>query len=242
MGNRIVVNLEAPPQNGRTPRASQRRRRRWPKVLAILGVVILVLVVVVAVAGFVSWRYYQSTPTYTLALMIDAAQRNDMAEVEKRIDDEAIAKNMAAGISQKAAGRYGLALNSSIQQKIDGAMPALMPRLKQTIHDEVAKELKAFASTSEPKPFILLLVAIPSLMTITTEGDAAKATTTVGGRTIELAMQRDAERWKVTEFKDDVVVQRIVDSVMKELPAIRTLDSSNPFLNKPARRRSRRNR
>ena len=39
-------------------------------------------------------------------------------------------------------------------------------------------------------------------------------------RTIELTMRRDAERWKVTEFKDDVVVQRVVDSVMKELPAI----------------------
>lgn len=239
MGNRIVVNLEAPPQNVRTARASGGTRRRWPRVLAILGVVILVLVVVVAVAGFVSWRYYQSTPTYTLALMIDAAQRNDVAEFEKRIDDEAIAKNMVTAISQKAAGRYGLALNSSIQQQIDGAMPALLPRLKQTIHEEVGKELKALASTSEPQPFIRLLVAVPSLMTITTEGDAAKATANINGRTIELAMQRDAERWKVTEFKDDVLVQRVVDSVMKELPAIRT-DSTNPFLKKPKRSRGNR--
>jgi hypothetical protein len=234
MGKRIVINLDAPQQNARTPRAPRGTRRRWPKVLAILGVVVLVLVVVVAVAGFVSWRYYQSTPTYTLALMIDAAQRNDVAEFEKRIDHEAIAKNMVAGISQKAAGRYGLALNSSIQQQIDGAMPALLPRLKQTIHEE------AFASTSEPQPFILLLVAIPSLMTITSEGDAAKATASIGGRTIELAMQRDAERWKVTEFKDDVVVQRVVDSVMKDLPAIRTLDSTVPFLKKPKRSRGNR--
>lgn len=238
MRNRIVVNLDAPPQNARMPPG---KRRRWPTVLAIFGIVVLVLVVVVAVAGFVSWRYYQSTPTYTVALMIDAAQRNDVAEFEKRIDSEAIAKNMAPVISQKAAGRYGLALNSSIQQQIDAAMPSLLPRLKQTIHDEVGKELKAFASTSEPQPFILLLVAIPSLMTITTEGDTAKATTTISGRTIELAMQRDAERWKVTEFKDDLVVQRVVDSAMKELPAIRTLDSA-PFLSRPARKRSRGNR
>lgn len=238
MRNRIVVNLDAPPQNARMPPG---KRRRWPRVLAIFGIVVLVLVVVVAVAGFVSWRYYQSTPTYTVALMIDAAQRNDVAEFEKRIDREAIAKNMASVISQKAAGRYGLALNSSIQQQIDAAMPSLLPRLKQTIHDEVGKELKAFASTSEPQPFILLLVAIPSLMTITTEGDTAKATTTISGRTIELAMQRDAERWKVTEFKDDLVVQRVVDSAMKELPAIRTLDSA-PFLSRPARKRSRGNR
>lgn len=233
MRNRIVVNLDAPPQNARAPRG---RRRRWPKVLAILGVVVLVLVVAVAVAGFISWRYYQSTPTYTLALMIDAAQRNDVAEFEKWIDDEAIAKNMVPGISQKAAGRYGLALNRSNQQQIDEAMPALLPRLKQTIHDEVSKEIKAFASTSEPQPFLLLLVAVPSLITITTEGDTAKATTSISGRIIELVLQRDAERWKVTEFKDDVVVQRVVDSVMQDLPAIKTLE-------KPTRgKRSRGNR
>ena len=240
MRNRIVVNLDAPQQKGRTVHG---KRRRWPRVLAILGVVVLVLVGVVAVTAFISWRYYQSTPTYTLALMVDAVQRNDVAEFEKRIDHEAIAKNMAAGISQKAAGRYGLALNSSIQQQIDGAMPALQPRLKQTIHDEVVREVKEFASKSEPQPFIFLLLAIPSLMTITTEGDTAKATTTASGRTIELSMQRDAGRWKVTEFKDEVVVQRVVDSVMKELPAIRTSDPLSPLLKKPRRdRRSRGNR
>jgi len=150
---------------------------------------------------------------------------------------------MAAVISEKAAGRYGLTLNSSIQKQIDGAMPALLPRLKQTIHDEVVKEIEEFASKTEPQPFIFLLAAIPSLMTITTEGDTAKATTTISGRTIELAMQRDADRWKVTEFKDDVVVQRVVDSVMKELPAIRTPDASSSFLKQLTRgKRSRRNR
>ena len=240
MGKRIVINLDAPPQGGRTIRG---KPRRWPRVLAILGVVALLLVVVIAVAGCASWRYYQSTPTYTLALMVDAAQRDDAVEFQKRIDNEAIAKNMAAVISQKAAGRYGLTLNSSVQQQIDGAIPALLPRLQQTIHDEVVKEIKAFAATTEPQPFIFLLAAIPSLMTITTEGDTAKATASVSGRTIELAMQRDAERWKVTEFKDDVVVQRVVDSVMKELPAIRTSDAGRSFLKQPARRkRSRRNR
>ncbi len=75
--------------------------------------------VAAAVGGFLWWRNYQSTPAYTLTLMVDAAQRNDLAEFQKRIDDEEIAKNMVASVSQKAAGRYGFALNSSIQQRID---------------------------------------------------------------------------------------------------------------------------
>jgi hypothetical protein len=77
------------------------------------------------------------------------------------------------------------------------------------------------------------------LVTVTTEGDTAKVKAPLSDRTIELTMQRDADRWKVTDFKDDVVVQRIVDNVMKELPAIGSIDSNSPLFKKPQRRRPR---
>ena len=242
MRKRIVINLDAP--SGTAPQLRQvarARRRRWPRVLAILFGLFTVVVVVVLIAGFLLWRHYQSTPTYTLTLMVDAAQRNDLVEFQKQIDDEEIAKNMVASISQKAAGRYGLALSSSVQQQIDSIVPSVLPRMKQTIHEEVVKEIKGFASASEPRSFIVLLVTVPTLVKVTTEGDIAKATSAIGDRTIELTMKRDAERWKVIEFKDDVVVQRIVDSVMKELPAIGSIDPNSPLLKKnPRRNRGRR--
>lgn len=238
MRKRIVIDLDAP-QGGPAARARVGKRGRWRKILALLMFVVLVVVLAAIVGGFFGWRYYQSTPSYTLTLMIDAAQRNDVAEFQKRIDDEEIAKNMLASVSQKAAGRYGFALNSSIQQRIDTIVPTLLPGLKQTVHDEVVKEIKEFASKSEPRPFIFLLVTVPSLMKVTTEGDTAKATAALSDRTIEMTMRRDAERWKVIEFKDDAVVQRVVDSVMKELPAIGTIDPNSPLLKKSARNRKR---
>ena len=241
MRKRIVIDLDAP-QGGPAARGPVVRgqRGRWRRILALFMGVVLVVVLAAIVGGFFGWRYYQSTPAYTLTLMIDAAQRNDLAEFQKRIDDEEIAKNMLASVSQKAAGRYGFALNSSIQQRIDSVMPTLLPSLQQTIHEEVVKEIKEFASKSEPRPFIFLVVTVPSLMKVTTQGDTAKATALLSERTIELTMRRDAERWKVIEFKDDVVVQRVVDSVMKELPAIGTIDPNSPLLKKSARGKRRR--
>jgi hypothetical protein len=238
MRKRIVIDLDAP-QGGPAARARVGKRGRWRRILALLMFVVLFVVLAAIVGGFFGWRYYQSTPSYTLTLMIDAAQRNDVAEFQKRIDDEEIAKNMLASVSQKAAGRYGFALTSSIQQRIDTILPTLLPGLKETVHDEVVKEIKEFASKSEPRPFIFLLVTVPSLMKITTEGDTAKATAALGDRTIEMTMRRDSERWKVIEFKDDAVVQRVVDSVMKELPAIGTIDPNSPLLKKSARNRKR---
>ena len=239
MRQRIVINVDGPPSEATKRVRASRKGRRWLRVLTILGVFVLVVIVAAVVGGFMWWRHYQSTPTYTLALLIDAAQRNDPAEFQKRINDDEIAKNMVTSVSEKAAARYGLAFNSSVQQRIDTMVPTVLPRLKQTIHDEVVKEIKAFASKSEPKPFILLVVALPRLITVTTEGNTARVKAPMNDRTIELTMRRDADLWKVTEVKDDVLVQRVVDNVMRELPAIGSIQSDSPLFKKQPRKRSR---
>lgn len=242
MRQRIVINVDGPPSVAtKRMQAPRGKGHRWLRVLAMLVVFVLVVAVAAVVGGFLWWRNYQSTPTYALTLLIDAAQRNDRAEFQKRINDDEIAKNMVASVSQKAAGRYGLAFNNSVQEKIDNLVPSLLPRLKQTIHDEVVKQIKEFAAKSEPKPFIVLLVGVPRLITVTTEGNTAKVKAPLSDRTIELTMQRDAELWKVTEFKDDRVVQRVVDSVMRELPAIGSIQSDSPLFKKRGKR-SRNNR
>lgn len=241
MAKRIVINLEPGPGN-RPP--VRRKPRRWLRVLALLAIVVVVVIGLAAVGGFFWWRHYQSTPAYSLTLLIDAVQRGDAEEFAKRIDDEEIARNMAAVVSKKASSRYGLAMSSGTQQKIDQAIPALMPRLKQTMHDEVTNEIKNFlaAKPPNPKPFYVLVILMPWLVNITTEGDVAKAASAVTNSTFELTMRRDADRWKVTGFNNDAVVQRIVDSIMKDLPAIGSVDSVDPLLKnlgKPRKKRRR---
>ena len=241
MRQRIVINLDGPggPPTEGTKRVRTPRRRRWPRVLAILAFLVLIGFIGLAAGGYFWWRHYQSTPAYAATLLVDAAQRNDVAAFEKLINDDEVAKNLVASVSKKAAARYGYGLNSSIQQRIDVLMPSLVPQLKQTIHAEVVKELQDFASKSEPRPFILLVVTVPRLMTVTTEGDTANVKAPLPERTIELTMQRAADQWRVTEVKDEVLVQRVVDTVMKDLPAISTVDANNPLLKKSKRRNPR---
>src|SRR5690348_12370829 len=210
MRQRIVINLDEPTGTAQRPRMSGRKPRRWFRVLGILFVLMILIFAVSAVLGFLWWRHYQTTPAYTLALLVYAAQHNDTAEIEKRINDDEIAKNLAATVSEKAAARYGLALNGSVKAQIDKLVPSQLPRLRQSIHDEVVKQINEFAAKSEPQPFFVLVFGVPRLVTVTTEGDTAKVKAPVNDRTIELTMQRDADRWKITDFKDDVVVQRVV--------------------------------
>jgi hypothetical protein len=235
VAKRIVINFEPGKAQAIRP-----KRRRWLRILAALAIIVVAFVIVVGIVGFFSWRRFQASPEYSLALLVDAVQRNDQEQLAKLIDDDEIAKNMSASVSQKAAARYGGAISASTQQQIERVMPSLLPRLKQTIHDEVIKEIRSFASTSEPKPFIVLLLTVPSVVTITTEGDVAKASAARSNQTFELTMRRDADRWKLVAFNDDAVVQRLTDTVMKDLPAIGALDSGDPLLKIPGKPRKRR--
>jgi type VI protein secretion system component VasK len=236
VANRIVINVE--PGNAPAARAPK-SGRRWLRILGILALVVVALIVVVAIAGYFGWRRFQASPEYSLTLLVDAAQRNDQEQLAKLIDDDEIAKNIIASVSQKAVERYGGAMNASTQQQIDKLMPTLLPTVKQTIHNEVANQLKTFAASSEPKPFIVLLATVPSLVKINTEGDTARATASLSDRKIDLTMHRDADRWKVVAVNDDALVQRVVDGVMKDLPPAGGFDANSPLFKNLGRPRKR---
>lgn len=227
---RIVINLDpradqhivhqrAPAPNG--------ARRIWPKIILFIAAFCVLLVMLSSLGLFLWWRNFQTTPAYSLALMIDAAQRDDTEAFARQVDDEALAKNMIASLSDKAAAQYGLALSSSMRTQIEKLLPSLLPQLKQTVHREIAREVKEFAGKAEDKPFIIIAMAVARLANITTDGKTAEATATVRDRKVELAMHFDGEQWKVVDFKDDVLTQRIVDGVMKDLPSIGGIELGN---------------
>jgi hypothetical protein len=98
---RIVVNIEP----GQAP--ARRKSRRWARILALVALFIAGVIILAAAGGYFWWRNYQSTPVYSLALLMDAAQRGETDEMAPLLDREEIARNMMAKVSQKAVNRYG---------------------------------------------------------------------------------------------------------------------------------------
>jgi hypothetical protein len=196
--------------------------------------------VAIGVGSYFWFRRYQTTPAYSLAVLFDAAQRNDMATLDQHVDSDQIASNMMAAVREKAAGRYGATLSGPLQKQIDSLLPTFLPGLKQTVHQEVVKQIQELSPNSTPKPVLLVALTVSSLAKIATEGDNANVTATVRDRPVALTMHRDGERWKVTDVKDDALVQRVVDDLMKQLPPIGKDLKLLDMLRAPANRKPRR--
>ena len=229
---RIVIPLNRQPPGayaGRVPDAKGSRNPRAPgsprksrvvKILSILGIFIVALVLFAAGGIFLWWQHYETTPAYSLALLVDAAQRNDMATMDTIIDTDQIVDNFGGQVKDQAANRYGIALGGVARKQIELLAPRLMPTIRQNLRDALATRVKELSENGGHKPFVVVAIGLPYFVNIAASGDTAKATATVHDQPVELSMQRSGNGWKVVAFKDDALVQRIIDQVVKDLPAI----------------------
>lgn len=214
---RLVISFEQP---GPVRARAARRGRRWPKLLAALGVIVILVGAAAVAGGYIWWQNYTTTPAYSLALLVDAVQRNDLTVVNEIVDIDKIVDSLAAEVTEKSVARYGGTLNPKQRKRVEVLVPGLLPGVKQSVRDSLVERLQEISRESEPKPFIILAIGLPYLVKITTEGDTARAIAPVQDREIELTLQRNGERWKVEAIKDDSVAPRIVDDIIKDFPAI----------------------
>ncbi len=97
--SRFVVNL-AEPENaansggGNAPaflsppvqNEKPKKRGGCLKILGVLGGLLTVLILGAAIGGYFYWQSVKQTPAYSLALLVDAARRDDTAQMEKLAD------------------------------------------------------------------------------------------------------------------------------------------------------------
>lgn len=199
---------------------SSPRRSRLVRILVILGIAALVVALLMVGGYFLWWQRYKATPEYTLALLIDAAQRNDIAAVEAIIDMDQVVKNFAGEVTDKAANRYGLALGGGAREQIQALTPKLLPRIKDNVNSALIARVKEISEKADHKPFIMVALGIPYLVNVAVNGDSAKATALVQNQSVELDMRRAENGWKIVAYRDEAMVQRAIDQVIKDLPAV----------------------
>ena len=188
-------------------------KRRW------LGLILGGLLITGFAAVFIWWQHYKTTPAYSLALLVDAAQRNDSAAFDRIIDMEKVIDNFVPHLAQRATGGLASDLATSLRTQLQSLAPGVMSSVKQLISDEIRKRIDEVAAHSGAKPFLLTALAMPYIVNITKNGDMAKATINTDDYQLELLMERsESGAWRVISMRDDALAARIFNDILKDLP------------------------
>src|ERR1700686_784462 len=215
--NRIVIDLDKA-RADQQGRARAGRSRRAGRIFGIIAVVMLLLCGGVAGGGYLWWRRYQNSPAYTLAVLADASQHNDNATVDRILDIDKVTDDLVSQVRQRSSGPLSSLVPSDWSAKVDSA---ITPKLKQTVHDEMVKELQRLTEPAAGKPFILVALAITRFADIKEENNVAHAAVNIKDEHLQLTMQPATTpgRWRITAGQDDKLASVIADSVKRNLPS-----------------------
>jgi len=212
--SRIVVDVARIQAETRGRKA--RRFGRAGRLLSVTGLVVVAIVLVLLACGYLWWRSFERSPAYSLALLVDAAQRGDNPTVESLIDADQIAQGFIPQVVERLTAADS-PVPPQARPQLTSAMPQLLPRVRESVRDEVAQEVKSLSKGHTS--FLLTALAVRSAADVKEQGGKADATVRAGERPVELTLARDGERWKIVTVKDEQLARDIAARLASSVPA-----------------------
>jgi len=203
--NRIVIDFD----NKEVARAQPRRKSSGGpgRVLLIIALTLLLIVCGLSAGGYFWWRHYQGGPAYSLALLVDATQRNDKQAVDDILDNDKIAADFVSQI------RARVPASTVWTSQVDPAKISLTPKIKDTLHDQLIKQLQELTDVAAGKPFVIVALAVPRFADIKQENNTAHVTVDLKNEQIRLTMLAQGDKWRVVAVQDDKLAKMIAQAL-----------------------------
>jgi hypothetical protein len=186
---------------------------------------IIIVTSLVVVGGVSLLLYYQSlkdTPQYSLALLVDAAKRDDQQTINDLIDINAIAEDFMPQIVTKAVELYGRGIPETIVQKISVIAEPIMPAIKDRARAQLAKVIRDRTEKYGNVPFFAMVLGADRYLDVTVTGDTATVRSKSSDNPLELKMRKFGDRWKVVGVHDDELAASIARSIGQQIIEIAT--------------------
>jgi hypothetical protein len=195
---------------------------KLPRILAILGLVVGLGLAVVLIGGYFYWQSIKPTPAYSLAMLVDAARRDDKEAMQQYVDSDAAVDNFVPQITDKAVELYGKNLAPAQIDKVKLIAGPLMPSIKQRAKDELPRVIREKTAPFESIPYWAIALFAGRAVDITITGDSALVKSKMPEHPLELTMKKNGDIWKVVALKDDVLAQKIAQKIGQEMVAAAT--------------------
>lgn len=197
----------------------RKKRGVFVKVLGVLGIVLAVFLLVAGVGGYLYWRSLKATPQYSLALLVDAARRDDAKQIEQLVDTDAVVESFIPQITKEAVDLYGRNLPPPQILKVKDSAAPLMPAIKQRAREKLPSVIREKTRPFENVPWWAIALGADRAVEITTDKDAALVKSKIPEREIEVTMKKNGDLWKVVAIKDERLARRIAEEIGQELIA-----------------------
>jgi len=209
--NRIVIDFDN--KEVARPRPRSKSGGGIGRVLLIIALILLLIVGGLGAGGYFWWRHYQSGPAYSLALLVDATQRNDKQAVDDILDNDKIAADFVSQI------RARVPASTVWTSQVDPAKMSLTPKIKDTLHDQLIKQLQELTDVAAGKPFVIVALAVPRFADIKQENNTVHVTVSLKNEQIQLTMLDQGDRWRVVAVQDDKLAKMIAQAIAGNLPS-----------------------
>ncbi len=188
-------------------------------ILATAGI-LSALIVVAALGGYLYWRSFAGTPQYSLALLVEAARRNDQAQVDQIVEVDSIVDDFLPQITGKAVELYGRGLSPKMIARVSQVATPVMPALKQRARAQLPNLIRKKTERFDSVPFAAMVLGADRYLDIRPSGDTAIIRSKLPEHSFEVRMQRNGSGWKVVGVRDDALATEIARKVGQEIIAV----------------------
>jgi hypothetical protein len=197
-----------------------KKRGKFVKIAGVTAILLGVILLIGAIGGYFYWQSYKNTPQYSLALLIDAARRDDQAMIDQLVDTNAVVDDFLPQITGKAAELYGRGLPPQALARVAQVAAPILPAVKERAKAELPRVIREKTEKFANVPFAAIVLGADKYLEITQEGDAAFVKSKLADRPLEVKMKRNGDKWQVIGVTDEQLATRIAQKIGQEIIAV----------------------
>ncbi len=243
--SRIVVNVEEAAAKPAAPRgrgAAPQRKTHGPRFRGArwylpIGVFALVLLAFLGGTYF-WWQAFKAKPAYALALVLDAARRDDVPAFDALVNVDEVSRSLAPQVAAQMRAPGAVQMPAQVRRQIEANAVILLPGAREQVRATLMEQIKQVLvqSGTADDTFLLLALGVARVVEIKPGIDGqepdvtATATLNVNGRPVELGLRANNAnvaataqpvdtRWRVVGVKSDELATRIAETLVRVYPA-----------------------
>ena len=197
-----------------------KERSVFVKALMILVAVLVAVFLISAIGGFFYWRHLKTTPQYSLALLVEAAKKEDQKAIDELIDTDVVIDNFVPQIVDKAVELYGRGLAPGILKRITRVATPFMPVVKRRARAELPNLIREKTEKFDKVPFWVMTIGAERYLKFEVDGDKATVTSGNPEQPLHLTMKRNGDKWQIVAFKDEKLAKNIAQKIGQEMIAL----------------------